>query len=243
MQTYFIADLHLDPAQAQSYELALSFFAQIKGAHALYILGDFFEYWIGDDAGVELYADIVTALTQLSDSGCAVTLMHGNRDFLLGTRFAHTTHSTLVCDDELVITLDDQPVLLMHGDTLCIDDKPYQAFRQQVRDSAWQNAFLAKSIDERIAYATHLREQSQALTTDKAQTLMDVNERQVQSRLATTGCQTLIHGHTHRPAVHHRSERTRWVVGDWHPSGAKYVVHDAQALHLRQFDGRLGRAI
>lgn len=241
LRTYFIADLHLDSAQPQTYELALKFFNQVTGADALYILGDLFEYWIGDDAGIQMHSDIVQSLTALSQRGCPVTLMHGNRDFLLGEKFASATQATLVRDDELLITLDDQPALLMHGDTLCIDDKPYQTFRKQVRDRHWQNAFLAKSIDERIAYATHLREQSRQLSADKTQELMDVDERQVQSRFAATGCNTLIHGHTHRPNVHADTSSgcTRWVVGDWHSSGAKYVVHDASGYQLNHFDGIL----
>ncbi len=239
--TYFIADLHLDPAQPQTTELALAFFDQVRSANALFILGDLFEYWVGDDAGIILYTDVVKAIAALKGSGCAVTIMHGNRDFLLGDDFAEAVQSTLVREDELIVNLGGESVLLMHGDTLCIDDDSYQSFRRTVREASWQQTFLSRSVDERVAYATHLREQSQLLSADKASTLMDVNEQQVQSRLRATACGTLIHGHTHRPDVHvdSLSGCTRWVVGDWHPKNAQYVVHDEHGIHLRLFDGQL----
>jgi len=237
VRTFFIADLHLDPEKPDLSQLVLRFLQQIKNNDTLYILGDLFEYWVGDDAGLTLYSDVISALKAVSNMGCQVTVLLGNRDFLLGETFAQAAGVTLVRDDELMITLSGHPVLLMHGDTLCTDDVGYQAFRQQVRDTQWQKTFLAKSIDERIAFATHLREQSRTLSSDKSKKLMDVNSLQVQSRFAARQCHTMIHGHTHRPFVHTDKTRAtqRFVVGDWHTDYACCVVHDETGLHLLRF--------
>ena len=235
--TYFIADLHLDPAHPQTCALALNFFQQVHGAKALYILGDLFEYWVGDDSGIALYQDVITALATLSRSGCELCVMLGNRDFLLGEDFAQAAGAQLVREDELVLTIDAKPVLLMHGDTLCVDDTDYQTFRAQVRDQQWQQAFLDKPVQERIAYAEQLRGQSRHLSAAKTPELMDVNIGQVQSRLAVHGCRTLIHGHTHKPQVHRDEapETRRFVVGDWHPAHAQFVARDEKGLQLRTF--------
>jgi len=233
----FIADLHLDPERQAAYRLALNFFDSIAEAHQLYILGDLFEYWIGDDVGLHLYRDVVASLQTLVSRDCAVTVMLGNRDFLLGERFAEATGVRLVREDEHRVQVNNEPVLLLHGDTLCLDDVEYQSFRTMVRDQQWQAGFLAKSIDERTAYANELRQQSQSLSKHKAQAIMDVNEEQVQSRLQARQCQKMIHGHTHRPAVH-RYEDTgtcRLVVGDWHDDHARYVCSDTTGLDLTRF--------
>ena len=236
---YFIADLHLDPERIEATALALSFFKQLPDSATLYILGDLFEYWIGDDAGTKLYEEVVTALSRLNDRGCETFVMHGNRDFLLGDAFADAAGVTLVREDELLISLDGVAVLLMHGDTLCTDDKAYQVFRHTVRDKDWQTAFLNKPAHERVAYAQQLREQSSELNTKKSQTIMDVNEDCVQERMAAHDCTILIHGHTHRPAVHCNPDNNqqRMVVGDWHTTYAQYVVHDNdRGLQLKRFD-------
>lgn len=241
LNTYFIADLHLDPAQPRPYKLALEFLAQVPPAESLYVMGDLFEYWIGDDAGIPLYKDVVSALAALSDSGCQITIMHGNRDFLLGGAFAQATGASLVIADELMIDLDGEPVLLMHGDTLCTDDTEYQAFRKQVRDAQWQQAFLAKSIEERIAYATGLRKQSRDLSAEKTNELMDVTASQVGARFDARQCNTMIHGHTHRPKEHLDEPigTKRLVLGDWHPEHAIYAVHNTAGLYLNRFEGVL----
>lgn len=237
--TYFIADLHLDPAQPRAYALALNFIQQVHGAKALYILGDLFEYWVGDDSGIPLYQDVVSALATLSGSGCDVFVMLGNRDFLLGEDFAQAARAQLILDDELPVTIDDEPVLLMHGDTLCIDDTEYQAFRTQVRAPQWQQSFLDKPVKERIAYANQLREQSRELSSTKTSELMDVNVAEVQSRLAAHQRHTLIHGHTHKPYVHldESPQSQRFVVGDWRPAHAQFVLKDNEGFHLRTFEG------
>lgn len=226
--------MHLDPAHPAQYQLALDFFDQNDGVDNLYILGDLFEYWIGDDAGLPMYADIITSLAALSRRGCGITVMLGNRDFLLGESFAEAASVVLCRDDELLVMLDDEPLLLMHGDTLCTEDHDYQKFRQQVRDELWQAAFLKKSIDERLTYAASIREQSRKLSAHKTHELMDVNGTMVTQRLAAHQCQRLIHGHTHRPDVHidEQSGNCRMVVGDWHATHARYVVKNAEGFHL-----------
>ena len=238
---YFIADLHLDPDKKTSYQLALDFLTQARDAKALYILGDLFEYWIGDDAGLALYSDMIEALAALSANQCQLTVMLGNRDFLLGDAFAQAAKARLVREDELLIELDSEPVLLLHGDTLCTDDHEYQAFRQQVRNHKWQEDFLAKSINERLTYAQHLRAQSAQISADKSHELMDVNSARVQSRIEDTRCPTMIHGHTHRPFVHvNDADNTRrFVLGDWHPDRACYVVRNSTGIHLKRFTGQL----
>ncbi|MFK8078726.1 MAG: UDP-2,3-diacylglucosamine diphosphatase [Granulosicoccus sp.] len=235
--TVFIADLHLDPGQPLQCQLALNFLQQARHAKALYILGDLFEYWIGDDAGIPLYNEVVDALA-VASAHCQITIMLGNRDFLLGEEFASAANATLIREDELVIELDGKPVLLLHGDTLCTEDREYQAFRQQVRDPQWQQTFLDKTIDERIAYANYLREQSKQLSAEKTTQLMDVCASQVQSRFDASACKTMIHGHTHRPHIHTDkvTERCRVVLGDWHPDHALYALHDSTGLHLRRFE-------
>lgn len=234
----FIADLHLDPANTASYELALDFFSACKQLDALYILGDLFEYWVGDDAGITLYSHVIEALAELGRQGCPVTIMHGNRDFLLGEAFAQASGATVVKSDELIVHWQNQPVLLLHGDTLCVDDDAYQAFRSQVRNSQWQSAFLSRSIEERVNYAAQLREQSRELSAGKPDELMDVCLQEVEHRLKANQCSIMIHGHTHRPAHHTGDDYQRLVVGDWHASHAQYVLMHNTSLSLKTWHSR-----
>ena len=216
-------------------DLALRFVREAQSASHLYILGDLFEYWIGDDNGLSLYAPFIQALRDLTNTGCDITIMHGNRDFLLGDLFAEQTGTTLIKDDELTIHLNDEPVLLMHGDTLCTADNDYQRFRTMVRDPQWQSNFLSLSIDERAQQAQQMRAASKDASAAKNSAIMDVNLEMVIQRMHATQCQTLIHGHTHRPAVHELANTHRWVVGDWHPSHARYVRFDGEQLTLQDF--------
>lgn len=227
----------IDPDSQQRAELAVRFLRQAHGQQALYILGDLFEYWLGDDAGLPLYPSIVQALQSLSSSGCVVNVMHGNRDFLLGSEFSRATGVKLISEDEMTLQLADTPVLLMHGDTLCTDDVDYQRFRRNVRESRWQKQFLAKSVDERRHHAQALRAASHDASVDKDASIMDVNPDQVMERLNANDCRVLIHGHTHRPADHVASDQThrRLVVGDWHPDHAQYVEWDGTEFHLKTF--------
>ncbi len=230
MSTLFISDLHLSGQRPAITELFLDFLRQrARSAEALYILGDLFEAWIGDDAVLPDYQPCVDALRTLADSGVPVYIMQGNRDFLLGEGFAAMSSATLLPDPS-VIDLYGEPTLLMHGDTLCTDDVAYQQFRAMVRDPQWQAALLAKTPQERLAMAREYREISQAQTAQKAETIMDVNQEAVAAALREQGVHRLIHGHTHRPALHDftldNAPARRIVLGDWYEQGSVLVCDE-----------------
>jgi UDP-2,3-diacylglucosamine hydrolase len=192
------------------------------GADALYILGDLFEYWVGDDGlALPFPARVAAGLRGISGR-IPVHFMHGNRDFLVAQGFAHETGVRLLADPT-PIELYGTPALLMHGDTLCTDDAPYQAFRAQVRDPRWQQAALARPIDERLAIAHGMRAESVEAKQGKAMGIMDVCVAEVERVFAESGAGILIHGHTHRPGRHiHRvggKDRVRWVLPDWYERG------------------------
>ncbi len=220
MSTLFISDLHL---AGERPHLIQSFIAltrnEAREAEALYILGDLFEAWLGDDAVLPDLVPVIDALKALTESGVPVFVMAGNRDFLMGEGFEAITGARLI-DDPTVIDLYGTPTLLMHGDTLCTDDVTYQAVRAQLRDPAWITAALAMSIEERIKTAQQMRAQSQAHTQATAEEIMDVNADAVTEALRRHGVRRLIHGHTHRPAVHELEidgqPATRIVLGDWY---------------------------
>jgi UDP-2,3-diacylglucosamine hydrolase len=224
MATLFISDLHLDPARPDSTALLLDFLRQrARQAEACYILGDLFEAWIGDDDDAELGRTVASALRTLADSGVPVHFLHGNRDFLVGDRFAADSGVRLLPESG-VIDLYGESVLLLHGDTLCIDDIEYQAFRAQVRDPNWQAWLLELPLTQRRALAGQLRETSRQATQQKAAEITDVNPAAVDQALRAHGVYRLIHGHTHRPAIHEwmlddRLAR-RAVLGDWHAQGS-----------------------
>jgi UDP-2,3-diacylglucosamine hydrolase len=220
----FISDLHLDPARPQVTELFLDFLAgPARVAGALYILGDLFEAWIGDDDPEPAHGRVVAGLRATADDGVPVFLMHGNRDFLLGADFAARSGCTLL-PDSVRIDLFGTPTLLLHGDTLCTDDHAYQRFRAMVRDAPWQREFLAKPITERQVIARQLRETSQEHTRQKAEYITDVNAAAVLDCMRAAGVRQLIHGHTHRPGVHDfdldGAPARRIVLGDWYEQGS-----------------------
>lgn len=229
-----IADLHLDPARPAAISAFLSLInGPAQSACALFILGDLFEAWIGDDARPN-HDPVAPALKRLATQGVAIYLMHGNRDFLLGEDFAKAAGATLL-DEPTLVSIDQTPVLIEHGDALCTDDVAYQQFRQQVREPAWQQAFLALPIDERIRQAKNARIQSGEAMADKSSQIMDVNEKTVRSRFQDYGVQRLIHGHTHRPGIHSLTieglPAERIVLGDWFEQGS--VLRIAQGdYHL-----------
>lgn len=235
-QSLFIADLHLDPASPDTVELAIDFLTNARAADQLFILGDLFEYWLGDDASDPALSPVVEALSQLSSSGTELYLMHGNRDFLLGNGFAAQVGATLIRDDEHIVQLGNQRVLLLHGDTLCIDDVDYQNLRGQLRAPEWQEQFLAMSIEQRIAAAQALRQKSRDAIAGKQAAIMDVNEGAVHRRFLATACPVMLHGHTHRPNTHQveidRQSLQRLVVGSWHADHAVYARYDGQQLQL-----------
>jgi len=221
MTTLFISDLHLDSSRPEIVEMFVRFIRDdAVRADALYILGDLFESWIGDDDGDDpVAARVVDALASLRDRGVPVYFMHGNRDFLVGPAYAQRA-GMVVLDDPTVIDLDGERTLLMHGDTLCTDDRDYQRFRDLVRDPAWQAQFLAKPLAERRAFAAQARGESRRQTAMKAAEIMDVNDDAVRSAMRAHGVRRLIHGHTHRPATHRfdldNAPAERIVLGDWY---------------------------
>ncbi|MDP8983643.1 MAG: UDP-2,3-diacylglucosamine diphosphatase [Pseudomonadota bacterium] len=224
MTLLFISDLHID---ASSPQITRQFVSLLRGeareAQALYILGDLFESWIGDDAADAEQLAAIAALKQLTDGGVPCFVMHGNRDFLLGHRFCAMSGAQLLFDP-LILTLYGEAVLVMHGDALCTDDRAYQRLRATVRDADWQRQFLALSIPARRALAGAARVGSQAHTATLEYAIADVNPASVSAALLQSGAATLLHGHTHRPAIHAiRVEGracTRIVLGDWHVRGS-----------------------
>ncbi len=230
----FISDLHLDTSRPEIVRLFLAFLQQrATQAEALYILGDFFEAWIGDDA-VQDDHPVIAALRAFTATGVPLYVMRGNRDFLLGERFEQLTGAQLL-PDPTVITLGDEPVLLMHGDSLCIDDAEYQQFRAMVHNPEWQAIFLSKSIDERMEIARQARQESTARNSqlmEARESIMDVNQGAVEQAMRDHAVRRLIHGHTHRPAVHQLTvddqPATRIVLGDWYDQGSVLEYRDGR---------------
>ncbi len=229
--TLFISDLHLDESRPAVTALFLDFLRKRAAqAEALYILGDLFEAWIGDDDEGAHPRQVIAALRALSDAGVPVRIMRGNRDFLLGPRFAGQCGATLL-DDPAVVHLSGEDTLLMHGDTLCTDDRDYQQFRSVVREPAWQQAFLARPRAERAVLAREARDASRHATAGKPYAIMDVNQQAVLAALRAHGVCRLIHGHTHRPAIHRfecdGQPAERIVLGDWHQQGSALACDQA----------------
>ncbi len=226
--TLFISDLHLGAEHPHSMAAFRRFIAGIvqqacsehaQRAEALYILGDLFDYWAGDDdMGDVFHAEVISALRSLAQHGTRVYLMHGNRDLLMGEALATACQATLLNDPALV-DLYGTPTLLSHGDTLCTHDAEYQRYRAQVHDADFQREFLAKPLAERKAYIAKLREHSMAEKREKDSAIMDVNDAAVAALLREHGYPRLIHGHTHRPNHHEHiidgRSCERWVLGDW----------------------------
>ena len=236
----FISDLHLAPERPQIIELFLRFAEEVAAsAVELYILGDFLEYWLGDDDPTPALKPVFDKLIELSEKHqTKVFFMHGNRDFLVGNGLAERCHFELI-DDGHKIKIQDQDVLLMHGDTLCTDDIEYQKFRQLVRSEQWQQDILSKSLEERIQIAKNLRNQSKSSTADKDETIMDVNQQETDKAFIDNGVDQIIHGHTHRPAIHHKvindHDTTRVVLGDWFETGSYLRINSSSELKLQTF--------
>jgi len=223
MSTLFISDLHLDPERPTTLRAFLDLLAgEARSADALYILGDFFEAWLGDDDNSPLGETVATALKQLSDSGCKIYLMHGNRDFLISDDFCQRAGCQLLTDP-VKINLYGKPVLLLHGDSLCTEDHSYMEFRAMVRSPQWQQQFLAKSLAERQLIAQQLRNASKQANSIKAVDILDVTIEEVIKAFEHYDVELMIHGHTHRPKIHQHStkkgEAQRIVLGDWDQYG------------------------
>lgn len=229
MPTLFISDLHLRPEAPQLTRILLEWLAgTATGADALYVLGDLFEAWPGDDDDADPFnAPIIGAFRALSDRGIPLYFQHGNRDFLLGAEFARATGGKLLAD-EPVVNLHGTPTLLMHGDQLCTDDVAYQQFRAQVRDPAWQEMLLVQPLAARKHLARQLREGSDAAKSGKSMEIMDVNADAVASAFRRHNVTRLVHGHTHRPARHIHAvdgrKCERIVLTDWRDAGAYLEV-------------------
>lgn len=224
MTTLFISDLHLEADRPEIGEQFLEFLGdEAAEADALYILGDFFEYWVGDDDPDEYYASIKRSLRAFADSGVPVYFMHGNRDFMIGETFASETGVTLL-PDPYPLDLYGKSVLLSHGDALCTDDVEYQQVRAMTRNPEWQAMMLAKPLEERIAIAKQARSQSEERNKTLSESIMDVNADAVKQTIAEHGVEILLHGHTHRPAIHgiEVDDRIakRVVLGDWYDQGS-----------------------
>ncbi len=223
--TLFISDLHLDARRPAVTRLFLDFLAKLdpQQCAGLYILGDLFEAWIGDDDDNAHYQQVLAGLRATTARGLPISVMHGNRDFLIGEGFAQVTGCTLLADPTL-IDLGGIPTLLLHGDTLCTDDHEYLQFRQMVRNPDWQRQFLTKPLEERRQIAARMRETSRQRTGEKQAEIMDVSQLTVLETLQQYGVTRLIHGHTHRPAVHNLTlggqPAQRIVLGDWYEQGS-----------------------
>ncbi len=215
----FISDLHLDASRPKVAEAFFHFLQhEAINADALYILGDLFELWVGDDDDDPFVIDVQQQLKQFSQQVPALYFMHGNRDFLIGTQFAEASGARLL-KDPTVIEIDGENVVLMHGDLLCTNDTAYQAFRNESRSQAWMDNVLSRSLEERRALGRQLRQQSKTMSSRKAEDIMDVSVGAVVDIMQQHSASKLIHGHTHRPARHsitvNNKPVERIVLGDW----------------------------
>lgn len=227
MSTWFASDLHLDPATPEIAGRFLRFLAgPVQGAASLYLLGDIFEAWLGDDDPEPAHRAVIAALAAVAARGTLLFLMHGNRDFLIGERFCAETGATLL-DDPVIANIGAERVLLSHGDGLCVDDGAYQRLRALVRDPGVRRGFAALPIASRKRLATEARAGSREHLAAAGDYITDVNQAAVETLMREAGVRTMIHGHTHRPALHRFEvvgvEYTRIVLGAWHATAS--VLH------------------
>jgi len=237
MATLFVSDLHLDPERPAATELFGRFLeGEARNAGALYILGDLFEAWVGDDDPSTAGAFVADRLRALADSGVPVSFIRGNRDFLLGQEYAERAGMTIL-PDPAVVMLQGEPTLILHGDLMCTDDTAYQQFRAQTRDPRWQAEFLAQPLEARLEFAAKARAASKARygelqASGQSEAITDVTPTTVREWFKRYGVRRMIHGHTHRPAIHDEGDRhTRIVLGDWYEQGSVLRV-DAGGARL-----------
>ena len=240
----FISDLHLEESRPDITRTLLQFLNINSGkCAALYILGDLFEVWIGDDEQNPLIDEITSALRGFHVAGSSIYLMHGNRDFLIGDNFAKRCGAELI-EDPCILKTEAGHIILLHGDTLCTDDLEYMQFRAQVRQQIWQQEFLAKSLDDRRAFAQEARQASQKTAGIKNNSIMDVNGQAVLDLFNQFQENMMLHGHTHRPAVHELAlsnpingqiKGQRIVLGDWN-NKAWYAETQSKEISLLSFD-------
>lgn len=235
MIRYFISDLHLQTERPEITRALLYFLDKIAtDADELYLLGDIFEVWIGDDCTDPCVEKVAPALKRLADSGCSIYLTVGNRDFLMGTTGAAMLSAKLLPSISM-LDLPQGKALLLHGDELCTADIDYQAFRALVRQPLWQAQFLAKPLSERQAIARSLRQESKAAGAEKSEAIMDVTPAEVDALMYQHHASIMIHGHTHRPKRHSIKLGERIVLGDWGKSGW-YLRADPNSVELVCFD-------
>lgn len=232
MSVLFISDLHLSTERPDIITLFVKFMNNdAQHADALYILGDLFEVWLGDDYYEPELEPAITALKQFANSGKLLYVLHGNRDFLMNTGFEKMTGCKILSDPS-TITLHGKSTLISHGDKLCIDDTEYMEFRKMVRDPQWQKAFLAKPVEQRMAFAKQARSESISKTQQKDMEIMDVNQNAVEQLMTDHGVELLIHGHTHRPNTHQFNvagkSMTRIVLGDWYEQGSVLTCNEKE---------------
>lgn len=235
-KTLFISDLHLHESRPLVTRAFFQFLESAESAEALYILGDFFDAWIGDDDDQPLVKEVTAQLHALSKTGTRIFLMHGNRDFLIGKQFIEKINASLLAD-EVCINLYGVNTLLLHGDSLCTADTDYMQFRGLVRNPVWQEQFLSQPLDTRRAIANELRNKSKSMNSLKADDILDVTASEVEKHFKQFNVQRMIHGHTHRPARHsltiNEKPCERIVLGDWHDS-FWFVSVDETKLELIQ---------
>ena len=242
----FISDLHLQEAMPRTAQAFIDFLrVPARHSQALYLLGDLFEYWAGDDdMAAPFNAAIVAALRELSDAGVALFWIAGNRDFLIGSAFAAATGATLL-PDPFVTTIAGRKLILAHGDAQCTDDTGYMGFRAQVRQAEWQSAFLARSLVERKAIIAGMRQGSRDAQRTISNEIMDVNAAAIAALFKSAGAALMIHGHTHRPARHvthgSQGEQIRMVLPDWdvdgdHPRGGWIALDAGGGLRRVNYD-------
>ena len=238
-KTWFISDLHLDPNRPQIFTLLHEFLDDIKDkADALYILGDLFEFWVGDDITHSPlgspYIPIIQHLKKLSDTGVKLYFIQGNRDFLIRESFINSIGGQLLPDTQ-IINLCGTPTLILHGDTLCTDDKAYQRMRALFRVKFIQWLYLSLSLEKRVKRAQSIRKVTRKKTQKKSTKILDVNQQAVEETMKENNITQMIHGHTHRPATHefelNGKKAKRIVLGDWHEK-ASFVVADSEGLKL-----------
>jgi UDP-2,3-diacylglucosamine hydrolase len=240
MATYFISDLHLERIESSITNIFTEFLDDLNQNDSLYILGDLFESWIGDDNVTELSQYISDRLLSLSERNISVAIMHGNRDFLIGEDFCKASSIKLI-NDPRIIEIDTKKVMLTHGDELCTDDKEYQAFRSVVRNPLWQKDFLNFPISKREKIAGEAKDASKDSKENKAMEIMDVNTDAVLKAFNDHPVEIMIHGHTHRPNIHKISNEerklTRYVLGDWSKNSAiilKWNEAEVELIDLAQ---------
>jgi UDP-2,3-diacylglucosamine hydrolase len=235
MSTLLISDLHLSPERPAVTQAFLDFLKnQAAEADALYILGDLFEVWVGDDDPAPLSQEVIAALKTLTYSGTALYVMQGNRDFMIGKRFARETGCTLL-PDHYVAQLEGHKILLLHGDTLCIDDEQYQRFRRKTRRPFFLWCLNRLPLSTRQKIADNGRAKSRAVNANKSENIMDVNKPEVERLMEQYQVNTMIHGHTHRPNRHQHKNGERLVLGDWHQNGWYIQVTEKAEPELISF--------